>query len=52
MKTNTHTSAKSAKSALTPRMKTGKSLLKSAQGDLRRAQTRLDNARAIRRAAA
>jgi hypothetical protein len=46
--TQTNTS-KSAKSTLTPRIKTGKTLLRSAQGDLTSAQRKLDTAQAIRR---
>jgi hypothetical protein len=45
------TTAKAAKAPLTPRMKAGKKLFKSAQSDLRDAQRKLDSARALRRAA-
>lgn len=46
-RTNTTKSANS----MTPRIKAGKTLFKSAQGDLNAAQRKLDSARAIRRSA-
>lgn len=41
----------SVRAPLTPRMKAGKQLFKSAQSDLRTAQRKLDSARALRRSA-
>lgn len=49
MSTSRATTMKSAKAPLTPRMKAGKKLFQSAKGDLRDAQRKLDNARALRR---
>lgn len=49
MKTSQNNTSNSA--PLTPRIKAGKTLFKAAQNDLRSAQSKLDNARAIRRAA-
>jgi hypothetical protein len=48
---STSNSNSSESAPLTPRIKAGKTLFESAKGDLRSAQSKLDSARAIRRAA-
>lgn len=51
MKPSRSKSSKPTKSTLTPRIKAGKTLLRSAQSDLAAAQRKLNDAQAIRRSA-